>query len=238
MYAIRLCGTGLAWEVLLYRRCKVHKKMFPFSKWGDKNAALLAARAWRDEQVRLHAPMPLAERAGQLTKANTSGVPGVRCELWPDGAPRAWFARTKIRNRGFLTNRFAVSVYGEEGAKARAIAAREQHLTQMKGHMGVHPAAVPAPGAPVTRAPLPVAEAKARRTRIEGRSMSNNKSGISGVGCVRGPDGEPIQWKATLGTTNRGFSVRKYGAEEARRRAIEARQAFLDGIWPDGAQGR
>ncbi|MDM0029139.1 AP2 domain-containing protein [Variovorax saccharolyticus] len=72
----------------------------------------------------------------------------------------------------------------------------------------------------------------ASRVNLANRLRRNNKSGIPGVICRLGPDGEPIAWLAITYLApdrklNKFFSVSRFGAAEAKRLAIEERQKQL-----------
>ena len=72
MYGIHP-GPGF-WKVSVKRNKPRWTKEFAFSTHGGAEFALAMAQAWRDEMARRHR------------------IPGVRCELWPDGRPRVWSA--------------------------------------------------------------------------------------------------------------------------------------------------
>ncbi|WP_185879058.1 hypothetical protein [Variovorax sp. MHTC-1] len=86
-------------------------------------------------------PEPLLRRRKAQTAAstNTSGTPGVTCLRWPDGTPRAWKAKTQKKGSKILEKTFYVATYGNDEAKALAIAERQQQLQQMEGWASPRP---------------------------------------------------------------------------------------------------
>ncbi len=131
---------GYFWRVLLTRNRQKFRRDFFDARCGGEQEALRLAQAWRDKIVAEHPAMPLDQYCAQIRANNTSGVSGVS---YAKGAVRdehgnvayypAWNARIPLGGDKMRTVRFAVSQYGEEGAKERAIAARMQGLAELKG---------------------------------------------------------------------------------------------------------
>ncbi len=131
MYAITL-GPSF-WKVKIWRNGTHVLKAFSFRKHGGQDAALMQAKAWRDEVVRNHPPMLRKERAEVLLSHNTSGIPGVRCLLDASGQPRLWIAETQLAPGERKKRVFNVRRYGEQQARAMAIAERQHQLAQVDG---------------------------------------------------------------------------------------------------------
>ncbi len=121
-----------AWLVQVQRHNQIAMKMFSDGVWGGKRKALAAARAWRDELTQ-----PLTEQAhalwlrNRLRSNNRSGLVGVaRYERTVDANSRknsgaAFWLGFWIDEHGASRKRkFSVKLWGERGAKQKAIAAR------------------------------------------------------------------------------------------------------------------
>lgn len=111
------------------RQCKVHQKYFTLKEYGSWRKAETAATAWLETTLPT-LPPPVA-REGRMTKKNNSGVVGVyrssgtirnrdgktyNCSRWVARWPGCPF-------RGGLS--WSVKEFGEEGAFALAVIARE-----------------------------------------------------------------------------------------------------------------
>jgi len=92
-------------------------------------AALEAAKIYRNELLLIYPPAPSRLVRQRLMKNNTSGVAGVNFVHTASGD--YWMAATQLRGGKTLTARFAVKVYGNDGAKQRAIAERQRHLQEV-----------------------------------------------------------------------------------------------------------
>lgn len=131
---------GYFWRVLLTRNRQKFRRDFFDARCDGEQEALRLALAWRDKIVAEHPAMPLDQYCAQIRANNTSGISGVS---YAKGVVRdkngnvahypAWNARIPLGGDKVRTVRFAVSLYGEEGAKQRAIAARLQGLAELKG---------------------------------------------------------------------------------------------------------
>ncbi len=75
----------------------------------------------------------------RLNNTNTSGISGVSRLQRPAGYAY-WIARTDLPNGKFLHRTFAVSKFGEEGARERAIEERHRQLESVTGVHLFHPA--------------------------------------------------------------------------------------------------
>jgi hypothetical protein len=147
MYGIRLKaqkGRDLGYLVKVGRRHVEHTKWFGFEISGGQENALAAAKAWRDEQTRQLEPLTKQEVVSQIRTNNTSGVAGVMRitqrnkrrsgQVW---TADYWIARPP-RGIKVSTRFFLISTYGEEGAKAQAIAARQEMETLCSGYHAPH----------------------------------------------------------------------------------------------------
>lgn len=117
------------------RNGKFFQKRFYESRCGGQRATLQLAQAWRDTIIAAHPAMSLAKFSTILRSNNTSGVAGVsytkRTIRSKDGSVHdspAWVARIPLSSGKIRTFTFMVRKYGEEGAKQRAIDARQQGL--------------------------------------------------------------------------------------------------------------
>jgi hypothetical protein len=71
------------------------------------------------------------------------------------------------------------------------------------------------------------------RRKLAERLISSNKTGIAGVSCKLDPNGEPMAWIAQTRiahgqSARKFFSVKRYGAAEAKLLAIAERQKQLE----------
>lgn len=230
MYGI--CRTighrhGPGWIVHLTRNGEHFSKPFALSMYGDEEAALIRAQAWRDEIVKAHPPRTRLQQATRLKSNNTSGIPGVTCQLGQDGNVQAWIAGTTVSPGKKLTKYFSVARYGAAQAKLLAIAERQRQLQQMTGLCAVHPAEAMVRNAPATAIPPHIPEPVVKAEII----MRTNKSGVAGVHRF------PKHWGAlTYYTvpgegkklTSKYFSVKTHGEEKAKALAIAERQEQLE----------
>lgn len=152
------------WRVSMRRGGKTHLKFFSDFRHQGSDQARQAAIEYRD---RLDALLPRSTRAQIMQikrKNNTSGMAGVSRYEGQDSKGRPygmWIAKwvTTVGERP-KSRKFSVALYGEEGAKARAIAAR------LKGLQPLHEEPyVPQLGrSPTPRPPTPP---RPKRVRIE-----------------------------------------------------------------------
>jgi type VI secretion system secreted protein VgrG len=120
-----------SWLVSVSRRSAIGRKVFTDRKYGGEDAALRAAQEYRDQWLAQHPPSKAIELAQAPASHNTSGIPGVARYLNPrNGAPR-WEAFVSSGNKK-ITKSFAISKYGEDGARDKAIAARQAMLIQFQ----------------------------------------------------------------------------------------------------------
>ncbi|RST54044.1 AP2 domain-containing protein [Variovorax sp. DXTD-1] len=224
MYGISHVDTK--WVVILRRNKQQFSKSFSHITYGSPEAALAAARAWRDETVRLHPPALKRERSERIISTNKSGVAGVRCRLGPDGKPQLWMAQTRIGSQTLLKS-FSVGRYGKQ-AKLLAIAERQKHLDLVKGRASRHPADNVDPTAP----PVPPELWLTKRITKAEVVRRNNKTGMPGVFCRSDSDGQPRAWIARTRsngeTIYKEFLVKEHGGQLARELAIAERRKQLE----------
>lgn len=124
-------GKGAkAWRVTLFRDGrKVIDKEFPHLTHGGEASALQKAQACRDETMLKHPPRHSREVRQKVRTTNTSGHPGVT--RYRMGRYWYWVAQTKRRDGKPIKKSFRIDLYGEQEAKALAIAERERQLEEI-----------------------------------------------------------------------------------------------------------
>ena len=130
----------IPWYPVKTRRVdrRYHSKLFAFSRFPSKRAAIESALAYRDDWFSKHSNQlhlrPIGARFNiVLPKNNTSGILGVgRTErLGRSGIVEAQWQTTYRDIAGKVANRkFAVGKYGEIGALRKAVGARRDGLLQ------------------------------------------------------------------------------------------------------------
>jgi hypothetical protein len=233
--AYGIIRTGDCWTFNLTRRGKRHRKAFFFSTYGGAQAALKAARAWRDAFV---AANPQYTRdIAQRPRSDSTGIPGVFCRLKPDGRPHMWVANTQVEPGRVLRKAFSVARYGKL-ARKMAIAERARqleamHLRVLSGRLGPQgveylqrhggePAPIALEAEVLPPLPLVPPDLAHRREKI----------GFSGVECRKDREGRPMSWVARTRAGGRVqrkvFSIAVYGAEQAKELAIAERRRQLE----------
>jgi len=126
-------GKCDAWCVLVNRGATriCSSKTFRDAHYGGEKLALAAAQAWRDEIERQYPRQTRKQRAGQLTRANTSGKTGVVLTLKSmrrlDGSESVtsyWMAITPNGLKPRRTALFSTEKFGEREAYRMAVDAR------------------------------------------------------------------------------------------------------------------
>lgn len=146
-----------AWMVMIQRNGRrVTRIFYDAAHEGGRKAALAAARVWRDSVLD---GAPADDRATHLRlvvrRNSKSGLPGViRYEPKKEKRGPCWIASWEEPDVGQRKKRFSIRLYGEAGAKARAVEARRAALERL-GFIGE--------GAPLTRAPVTPGDEAGRR---------------------------------------------------------------------------
>jgi len=129
-----------AWRVSLVRCGKKHIKNFPDKRFGGSNEALVMAKIHRDKLVVQYPAISRREYCEVKRRNNKSGITGVYRYGKPytlkDGTiKRIWYweANWPDENGKSVCKSFRVSIHGEEGAKQRAMRARKDGMSTVKG---------------------------------------------------------------------------------------------------------
>lgn len=227
MYGITHSGWG--WTVAFRRSGVEISRHFSAKLYQGEEAALAFAKAWRDEMLRAHPPVPRNVRAQTLRNTNKSGISGISTRKGADGQVVAWRASTEIMPGQQVSKFFSIKRYGAK-AKEMAIAERQMQLQQMVGLGRPHPAEAELREAPPRPLPAHTSGPLIRREI----PLRTNTSGIPGVRHVPGPHPEHPGWWAAITTTADGkrltkhFNIRICGEEGAKALAIAERQKQLE----------
>ena len=134
-YILRVDKEHHSWKVAVRRMNTYRHQYFTDSAYGGTAQALVAAMAWRDATVAELTDVDYAVwRRELMPSRNTSGIVGVSRGLVPKKRGKRivkfanWTAHwlTASGDRGKRS--FSVNKYGEEGAKALAIQARQEGM--------------------------------------------------------------------------------------------------------------
>lgn len=119
------------WQATLRRQGQRLSRTFAEARWGRREAALVAAQAWRDAVIAAIPPITNHRAATRFAARNATGISGVsRSEPEANPGEAMWIAT--LTTGGRLKRRaFSVSAYGEDGARARSIARRQKWLNQL-----------------------------------------------------------------------------------------------------------
>jgi hypothetical protein len=123
------------WRVGVVRRGTSTHRHFADSKFGGKTKALAAAKAWRDQVVKSGSDVDyVLWRRQKRSRESSSGIVGVgRYEvLYAATRHPVWEASWQDADGRRHSRRFFISVHGEKGAKARAVAARRAAIAELK----------------------------------------------------------------------------------------------------------
>jgi hypothetical protein len=127
--------AAAGWRVGITRRGKYMYKSFADSKFGGKTKALKAAKDWREQMVESTSDADyVLWRRAKRSRPNGSGIVGVgRYTVRYEASPHlVWEAYWQDADGKRYSRRFFVSVHGEKGARAHAIAARRQGMKELK----------------------------------------------------------------------------------------------------------
>jgi hypothetical protein len=123
-----------AWTVLVIRQEQRYSDYFAHAVYGGKRPALLAARRYRDELLQRIGPDSRERRRKPRGHEGSGPVVGVTVESYTVGGRlyRRYVAHWQSPEGRPRKRRFSVMRYGEEGAEARAIAAREAGVAETR----------------------------------------------------------------------------------------------------------
>ena len=128
MYAIRrhmAAKNAWYWVVHFKRAGKRHYRRFYELKLGGKKAALAAAIAWRDAELKKTPVLTIRQFHTQRRSNNTSGVPGVTFVKSVRQPKGVWQALIKLPDGRRPTKSFSVLKYGAARAFTLAKMARK-----------------------------------------------------------------------------------------------------------------
>lgn len=118
-----------AWFVSITRQGKAYQRAFAFITYGGELPALKIATAYRDALMRLIPPETTNTLHVVPTARNRSSIPGVfRAK---NGSKLQWVAAVRTQER-VRRKKFSIQLYGEEGAKQRAIVAHQELLKDVE----------------------------------------------------------------------------------------------------------
>lgn len=226
-------GRLLRWSVSINRRGEHFAKEFRVATYGDAEAAKAAAIAYRDQLLKEVPAMSRRDFATIVRTNNTSGTPGVM-RREENGFAR-WCAMVSLPNGKTRRRTFAVTKYGEDQARERAIKARLELLALLDGWFVHHPDAVLDGQTPSEI----VAPATPRRDTLPAQASRRKPSPEKRVYRV------PIKWTLCDGTQvcrdywvaecdlptgtvrRKQFAVCEHGEVKARELAFEQRREWL-----------
>ena len=114
---------------------KCHSKLFSWSRYGTPDAALEAARAYRDSWAEKNKELLWLRGGGEyslvLPANNTSGILGVRrgTRILPSGTRyHEWQTTVNLADGRKINTKFPISRWGEVGALMKAVEFRRVHI--------------------------------------------------------------------------------------------------------------
>lgn len=123
-----------SWLVTVQRRGRVHSRHFTDAIYGSKRKALEAATQYRDVLLTSLRPLTRPEICRIRKRNNRSGISGVtRIDTWENSRGRRvhrryWLAQWPTEKYKAKMKKFSIKLYGERGARQRALQARRQAL--------------------------------------------------------------------------------------------------------------
>jgi hypothetical protein len=131
------------WRVVMRRQHQHLRQHFIDSVYGSKEAALAAALAWRDEkEAELSGVDYVIWQREWMRRHNKSGTVGVYRHINTKKRGERivrqaqWMAYWQDATGKRHVRSFNVSKYGEEGAKQRAICARQEGMAELAKELG------------------------------------------------------------------------------------------------------
>jgi len=125
-----------SWFVNIQRRGRVYRRHFTDSVYGNKRKALEAAKVFRDSLACLK-PFTRPEVCRIRKRNNRSGASGVtRIDTVEASRGRRyrrryWQAQWPIGNGKAKKIKFSIQIYGEQGARQRALRVRQEALKRL-----------------------------------------------------------------------------------------------------------
>jgi len=132
-------GSTHGWFVRGYKNGKTYSKLFSDKRWGGKNKALEAARAYRDELLQDLDKIPQKPRGRRIVyrdSRNTTGVLGVcrTAKKSSKGTVNECFSVSWRPEPGVQKcTSFSIRKYGERKAFQLAVAHRRKMLREIYG---------------------------------------------------------------------------------------------------------
>lgn len=144
LYALKpmKSGNAIGWYAAVHRHGVPYRKAFTVFRYGSTEAALQAAKAWRDELVQRVRPLTLAEYSNLERSNNTSGYPGVylmrgikKNKAGNERVHLAWEARSPTGLKPSRKRSFAIEKHGYERAFELAVEARKTFVSELEGYL-------------------------------------------------------------------------------------------------------
>jgi hypothetical protein len=126
-----------SWFVTVQRRGRIYHRHFADLVYGGKQKARDAAQLYRDSLLECLRPLTRPERCRIKKKNNRSGISGVtRIDIMDTSRGRRyhrqyWLAQWPIGNGKAKMKKFSITLYGEHGARQRALRARHEALKSL-----------------------------------------------------------------------------------------------------------
>lgn len=126
-----------SWLVTVQRRGRIYQQHFADVVYGGKQKARHAAQVYRDSLIASLRPLTRPERCRIKKKNNRSGVSGVtKIDTWEHDRGRRyhrryWLAQWPIGGGKAKMKKFSITRYGEQGARQRALRARQEALKSL-----------------------------------------------------------------------------------------------------------
>jgi len=133
-----------SWSVTIQRRGRIYHRHFADSVYDGKRNALDAAKVCRDNLLASLRPFTRPDRCRIKKKNNRSGISGVtKIDTWEYSRGRRyrrryWLAQWPIGNGKAHMKKFSITRYGEQGARQRALRARQDALKRL-AKTSLHP---------------------------------------------------------------------------------------------------
>jgi hypothetical protein len=126
IYRVENVGTDgyplRLWLFAISRQRQAIKRNFHDGIYGGEASALLMAKSYREAVLHLFPPLTRFQLSSKPRSTNTSGTPGVYA-IHRGGKLVRWRAKLEVKGRVWHKS-FSIRDYGEEQAKALAIAER------------------------------------------------------------------------------------------------------------------